>query len=583
VKTPITQRPPTPPDAASTPLPAGAPAPAEAKQPRRTPLSGKKKRAVKPLAGSVQEHHGWWTLRVRIGDTQPRMKLGKVSEMSQPMAEEKAAVWRERMAREQRGEASAAPARTTVKEHFESWISGEMFEKYGAVNGLKPKKSADVDSWRAGKYVYKVIGSKSVAEVTEQDIDKIMAGIPADRRAGTRAKVYALLHRGFDLAIVPARLRKDSPVTRYHKPAKDAPKLFGYLFPAELLALLACVAIPLGRRVLYAMAVYTGLRKSSLLALPWTAVDLDNRTLLSRVSKNGIAQLFEIPPGLVWVLRAWYEICGRPARSAAVVSHAALMLRGGGRPRDGEKATVRQTEAQALRADLIAAGVTREVLFLKGPNVEPLRFHDGGRATFVTWAKRAGKSDGWISDRTGHLSPEMIQRYNRAARTLEDLRIEPFPELTGTIPELMQVFGGPTGSGTGAPGGSRQAPAGNPSTDGAGASGPMLPRVGSGVAGVGPEGAACAQARAHADLNAANGGDAPPENPAGMPHLRADKGPLWFQVSRVRTPLLTPGSKALKTLAKAASAQFEKNLRDLRLGPRLGPRGWILGAVSDFA
>jgi hypothetical protein len=68
-------------------------------------------------------------------------------------------------------------------------------------------------------------------------------------------------------------------------------------------------------------------------------------------------------------------------------------------------------------------------------NVEPLRFHDL-RATFVTWAKRAGKGDGWISDRTGHLTPEMIDRYSRAARTLADLKMEPFPELKGTIPEF---------------------------------------------------------------------------------------------------------------------------------------------------
>lgn len=82
----------------------------------------------------------------------------------------------------------------------------------------------------------------------------------------------------------------------YHRPAKDAPKLFAYLFPAELLALLRCAHVPLGRRVLYALAVYTGLRKSSLLALCWSAVDWQNGMLLSRVSKTGIAQMFEENP-----------------------------------------------------------------------------------------------------------------------------------------------------------------------------------------------------------------------------------------------------------------------------------------------
>jgi integrase len=532
-----------------------ATAAAQGKPSRRAPLSGKKAPDVEPLAGSVVPHGKSWTLRTRIGGEQKRFRLGKLSEMSEAKAKEKGAAWLERMAREGRGAAPSTPKGVTVKEHFEAWISGEMFRQHGAVNGLKPKTSAGVDSWRAGKYVYKAIGSKAVVDVTEHDIDKIMASIPAERRAGTRAKVYALLHRGFDLAIVPARLRKDSPVTRYHKPAKDAPKLFGYLFPVELLALLACMAIPLGRRVLYAIAVYTGLRKSSLLALAWKAVDFDNRTLLSRVSKNGIAQLFEIPVGLVWVLRMWYVVSESPDRSARIIPRAALMLRGGGRPRNGEKATIRQTEAQALRADLRAAGITREVLFMKAPNVEPLRFHDGGRATFVTWAKRAGKSDGWIADRTGHLTAEMIQRYNRAARTLEDLRIEPFPELTGTIPELVAAEGG----------GSRGSPQGGPSSStppspagsGDGAAGPAAtsPSAAPCPASVphdsaGPrpdmDASARAQARAHAGLDAVSRGVTPPENPVKTPQLGPLRVPLWFQVSRVRIPLLTPTGSARK-------------------------------------
>jgi hypothetical protein len=63
------------------------------------------------------------------------------------------------------------------------------------------------------------------------------------------------------------------------------------------------------------------------------------------------------------------------------------------------------------------------------------------RATFVTWAMRQGRGDGWISDRTGHLTPEMRGRYARAARVLADHRYQPFPELTGTIPELWDAPG----------------------------------------------------------------------------------------------------------------------------------------------
>ena len=98
---------------------------------------------------------------------------------------------------------------------------------------------------------------------------------------------------------------------------------------------------------------------------------------------------------------------------------------------DGER------EGETLRDDLTAAGVTREALHDRKPNASPLRFHDL-RATFVTWAMREGRGDGWISDRTGHLTPEMRARYARAARTLQDLNYQPFPDISAAIPELLE-------------------------------------------------------------------------------------------------------------------------------------------------
>ncbi len=217
--------------------------------------------------------------------------------MSEAKANEKAAAWLERMAREGRGVPLSTPPGVTVRQHFDAWISGEMFRQHGAVNGLRIKLSANDDRKRAKRYIYPAIGPKLVADVTEEDIDKVMARVPAARRSGTRARLHSLLHRGFDLAIVPARLRTTNPVTRYHKAAKDAPKLFAYLFPDELLALLACVTIPLGRRVLYALACYLGLRKSSLLALRWKATNLDQRTILSRVSIERARAALRDPSG----------------------------------------------------------------------------------------------------------------------------------------------------------------------------------------------------------------------------------------------------------------------------------------------
>lgn len=82
--------------------------------------------------------------------------------------------------------------------------------------------------------------------------------------------------------------------------------------------------------------------------------------------------------------------------------------------------------------------MTRAQLFERSVHIEPLRFHDL-RATFVTRARRAGRDSGWISDRTGHLTQEMMQRYDRGARSLADLQLVPFPDIADAIPELQNV------------------------------------------------------------------------------------------------------------------------------------------------
>jgi len=388
---------------------------------------------AKAWTGSLEKYRGVWYVRISV--TPPgggkrkreRIRIGKTSEVSEKQAEalKEKIVARIRSKQAVKPKANEAPAGITVQQWGEMWTSGRMLEQFGPLNGLKVKKDAQTDASRLATHVYPVIGSMAVAAVTDRDIDRVMARIPRDRRAGTRERVLSAMRRLFDLAIVPGRLRKDNPVSKYHKPAKDSPKLFAYLFPQELLALLRCEDVDTDRKILYALGCYTGLRKGSLFALMRSCVDKDHDVLLSTHSKTGLTQYFEIDAGLAHVIRRWIIVTS-------------------GAPGDPliPRRRMDDHDAQILRADLRRAGVTRGVLFMDTEHVEPLRFHDL-RGTFVTWAKRAGKGDGWIADRTGHLTPEMITRYTRAARTLSDLQIEPFPSLIGAIPEIEEGGAGP--------------------------------------------------------------------------------------------------------------------------------------------
>lgn len=367
-----------------------------------------------------------WHAKLTLdGGKRKRVFIGKCSDMTEARARETAAAMAERAVKDNRKavdkKAPVGPA-TTVEQFGTDWTSGALLARYGSVNRLKTKKSSDSDRRRLARYLYPILGKVRVADVTEGDIDRVMADVRSRStkplRPATVDRIQLVLHRLFDLAIMPGRLRKDNPVTRYHKPAKGPEKLYGYLFPAEFEALLKSPLVPTERKVFYCIACYVGLRKGSIYGILWSDVDQANGVLRVRVTKTDVPLLFEVPRGLLSVLAQWRAATnGQPGDP--VVPHRYR----------------RHVEATILRTDLLAVGVER--FATKTPGVEPLRAHDL-RATFVTWAKRAGKGDGWISDRTGHMSPEMINRYARQARTLADLRIEPFADLEGAIPELVR-------------------------------------------------------------------------------------------------------------------------------------------------
>ena len=58
------------------------------------------------------------------------------------------------------------------------------------------------------------------------------------------------------------------------------------------------------------------------------------------------------------------------------------------------------------------------------------------RATFVTLSLANGKSEAWVSARTGHRSSDMINRYRRIAQSVAELSLGELRPLDEAIPEL---------------------------------------------------------------------------------------------------------------------------------------------------
>lgn len=421
---------------------------------------------LKPATGTVEwlpTKGGRYVAKISVRGSRIREEM--LDDNGQPLFtnkgtdKEAAQNWAKKFSTALRNPSAEIPERLRtemkVRAFGDQWTSGKLYRRYGEVKRLKIKRSAVDDVRRLEQHVYPYFGDMAVCAVTEQDVEKAFASAwEAYKRRykrkpsqGTKRQVYMVTHRLFDLAIRPGRLREDNPVSEDLLPSKGASKLYSYLYPIELLALLKCTAIPIERRVYYALATYTGLRKGSIPVgnqsraddeesriefYLWSSIDLTHSTILSLVNKNDHPVMFVQRDAessgvgsLIELLRRWREYCGWPSDSKPVISTLHCK---------------RRTEAETLRKDLLCAGVTRGILFSNTDKIQALRFHDL-RATFVTWAKRAGKSDGWITDRTGHITQEIMNRYIRAARNLADLQLDPgpFPDISLAIPELATV------------------------------------------------------------------------------------------------------------------------------------------------
>jgi hypothetical protein len=90
-----------------------------------------------------------------------------------------------------------------------------------------------------------------------------------------------------------------------------------------------------------------------------------------------------------------------------------------------------------VRGHLRRAGIDRPELFESSDIRLQIRLHDL-RATFITIKLANGRTETWISDRTGHKSSTQINNYHRAARTVAELGLGDFAPLDEAIPEFRE-------------------------------------------------------------------------------------------------------------------------------------------------
>lgn len=233
------------------------------------------------------------------------------------------------------------------------------------------------------------------------------------------------------------RVLEANPFAGVAGPDRGQAKQRQYLYPEDLLALVACEAIPLWRRRVYAFAVYSYVRAGELAALRWPDVDavrghVSVHDAVSRYGKRSEeaarraggdgtkseqARRYTLEPEILPMLQAMLE----EADDVAGLVFQKLPPYHG---RDGQ--------APTLRADLLKAGVRRAALHESTRTRKRLTFHDL-RATACTWAAIRGDSPMKIMARSGHETLEVLMGYVREAEAVRDGFGDVFPPLPAEL------------------------------------------------------------------------------------------------------------------------------------------------------
>ena len=316
-----------------------------------------------------------------------------------------------------------APAqRITFGALADDWTSGRLHKKYP--DHVKQKRSAADDIGRLKK-LKEEIGEIALAAFTIEDAEQAMRALPEGLSPATRRHYAQLIAKVLKLAVYPCKIIAASPLPTGFLPPIKGSKAKAWLYPDEDRKLMGATGdVALESRMLWGFLAREGLRLGEALALRWRDLDLERGVIRLDENKTDDPRAWALDPGVTRALAAF-----RP--DAAPDSAPVFRLM-----------TDPASAARDFRGHLKAAGVTRAELFESNDHRMAIRVHDL-RGTFVTLSLANGKTEQWVSDRTGHGSSVMINRYRRAARSAEELGLGSLEPLDQALPEFCPAKGDP--------------------------------------------------------------------------------------------------------------------------------------------
>jgi integrase len=285
------------------------------------------------------------------------------------------------------------------------------------VDSLEREESTKTSYRGTMVYAKRAFGDKVVRRLTTEDVRRFLAimrdaGISDSTRAKHLRVLIACLNSAIAHGYLGRNVARDLP--KGEKPRKRH-RESAYFTNAELPRLFEAVDHSV-YRVLFLVALKTGMRLGELLALTWGDVDLTEQLIHVRRSftdgmvkrpKNHEQRDVDVPEEVVTLLGEWWGELGRPDDDKLVFP--------------GETKSGFINPQLVLRRELYPA-LERAGIDRVGPTGESRTFHSF-RHTFAKLAIENGRQVTWLSRHLGHSSldvtTEVYGHWERAERKRE--------------------------------------------------------------------------------------------------------------------------------------------------------------------
>lgn len=183
------------------------------------------------------------------------------------------------------------------------------------------------------------------------------------------------------------------------------------LYPDEVVQLLACEDVPLSRRRVYAVAIYTGMRRSELARLRASDVDFEHGLITVRGKKTTAAKR-QVP--IEPALRPLLQVLCHERKVGPLL--------------DAPRADGKGGASDLTKKDLERAKLSRADLFRDDADHMPFTFHGFRHAAITHWVV-AGRNQLWLLLTAGHMDVSMTRRYLGKAEVLRATFGTPHPPL----------------------------------------------------------------------------------------------------------------------------------------------------------